>query len=212
MRSVGIDAHAIGMRKGGNETYALALLKGLTEIGSADFRFVVFLSEKVTVPDFLVNNPLFRTVFVSPRAGARIFQLSRKVNTEKIQLLHTQYHVPPFCPCSCVITFHDVSFLRYPQFFPRGLCWRLKISMRYAVGKAKKIITVSEFSRKEILSLYKIPAEKVVTIYNGYSDIFRPIAQEKRASLAKFGITKPYILSVSNLQPRKNLSRLIQAF
>ncbi len=209
---VGIDAHAIGRKQGGNETYALGLLHGLVEISPSDFRFLVFLSRYTDVPRFLQAHPLFDFDFVSTYAGMRIFQLSRKAAERKVALLHTQYHIPFFCPCPSVITFHDVSFLRHPEFFPRFLYCRLKFSLPYAVHRAKKIITVSEFSRKEILTFYNIPANKVRKIYNGYSAVFKPVTEERKPQLKKFGISRPYILSVSNLQPRKNITRLIQAF
>ena len=77
------------------------------------------------------------------------------------------------------------------------------------------IFTVSEFSKQDIANCYKINPDKIVVTYNGVNDAFRPISEEEidRPKLNdEYGIEKDYILTVCNLQPRKNLVRLIQAF
>ncbi|MCM8830086.1 MAG: glycosyltransferase family 4 protein, partial [Candidatus Omnitrophica bacterium] len=210
----GIDAHAIGLKQGGNETYALGLLRGLFSIKHPYFNYIVFLSENVPVPEFLLDNEHFSIVRIPRLAYLRFLRdIPIKTYTEKLDLLHTQYHLPLISHCPGIITLHDVSFLRYPEFFPKDIYWRLRISLLYSVRKAKKIITVSEFSKKEIINFYQIENDKVDVVYNGVSENFRPVSIEKNEKvLKKYGITKPYILSVSNLQPRKNLCRLIKAF
>ncbi|MCM8776661.1 MAG: glycosyltransferase family 4 protein [Candidatus Omnitrophica bacterium] len=213
-KNIGIDAHAIGLKQGGNETYAIGLLKGLLSIKHPCFNYIVFISENINIPDFLLDNEHFSIVSISRRAYLRFLRdISIKTYTEKLDVLHTQYHLPLISHCPGIITLHDVSFLRFPEFFPKEIYWRLRISLLYSVRKARKIITVSEFSKKEIIKFYRIEDEKVEVIYNGVSETFGTIDIEKnKGVLKKYGITKPYILSVSNLQPRKNLSRLIKAF
>jgi len=212
--NVGIDAHAIGLKQGGNETYVCGLLKGLSQVEYPDFRYIVFLSEDIPEPDFLSGRKNFSIIRISPRASLRfLIDIPVKTYTERLDLLHTQYHLPFISHCTGVITLHDISFLRYPEFFPRELYWRLKLSLLYSVKKTRKIITVSEFSKKEILEFYRIADEKIEVVYNGVSENFRPVdAQNRDIILKKYGITRPYILSVSNIQPRKNLSRLVKAF
>ena len=212
--NIGIDAHAIGLRQGGNETYVYGLLNGLSQIEHPDFKYIVFLSEGIPVPEFLLKNKCFSFATVSPSAALRfIVDIPRKTYTEGLNLLHTQYHLPIISRCPGIITLHDVSFLRYPEFFPKKLYWQLKLSLLYSIRKSKKIITVSEFSKREIIKFYDVEQDKVDVIYNGVSENFRPVGQEdKEKILKKYGIKNPYILSVSNLQPRKNLSRLIKAF
>ncbi|MCX8082198.1 MAG: glycosyltransferase family 4 protein [bacterium] len=211
---IGIDAHAIGLKQGGNETYIIGLLYGLSQIEHPDFSYVVFLSKGIPVPDFLLNDKQFSIERVSQRASLRFLRdIPVRTYTEKLDLLHTQYHTPLISHCHSVITLHDVSFIRYPEFFPEDIYLRLKLSLLYSVRKAKKIITVSEFSKREILKFYKIDEEKIEVVYNGVSEKFRPIDTTKCDKvLENYSVKKPYILSVSNLQPRKNLSRLIKAF
>ncbi|MCM8825292.1 MAG: glycosyltransferase family 4 protein [Candidatus Omnitrophica bacterium] len=213
MNRVGIDAHAIGLQQGGNERYIEGLLKGLSEIETHPFRFIVFLNEKAQIPDFLKNNPTFEFKRVSSNPGKRfLFDLS---NTKRygIELLHTQYHVPFKIKIPSVITLHDVSYLTHPEFFPISERLKMKFMMPYSIKKAKKIITVSEFSKMEILRFYKKARGKTCAIYNGISDCFKPASKaEIQQTLEKHKIGTPYILTVSNLQPRKNLKGLIDSF
>ncbi|MCM8764016.1 MAG: glycosyltransferase family 4 protein [Candidatus Omnitrophica bacterium] len=214
MNTIGIDAHAIGLQQGGNERYAEGLLKGLSEINTHDFKFTVFLNEKAQVPDFLNNNPTFEFRKVSAVPVKRfIFDLPRNIKKYRIDLIHMQYHVPFRIDIPSVITLHDVSYLAHPEFFPIFERLKMKLMMPYSIKKAKKIITVSEFSKKEISKLYKYAPGKIYTIYNGISDYFKPATTtEIQQTLEKYQIRNPYILTVSNLQPRKNLKGLIESF
>ncbi|MGC8976596.1 MAG: glycosyltransferase family 4 protein [Candidatus Ratteibacteria bacterium] len=211
---IGIDSHAIGLKQGGNETYICGLLKGISQIEDTDFRYFVFLTKGVNPPDFLYENKYFKFIKVSTSPFIRfLIDIPLITYNKKLNLLHTQYHLPFISYCPGIITVHDVSFLKHPEFFPKQLYLKLKFSLLYSLRKAKKIITCSKFSKKEIIELYHVKDEKIEVIYNGVSENFRPLKiNEKTEILKKYSITKPYILSVSNLQPRKNLSRLIKAF
>jgi glycosyltransferase involved in cell wall biosynthesis len=76
-------------------------------------------------------------------------------------------------------------------------------------------VTVSELCREEIIENYRVPAERVVAIPNAAGPAARPITEaEAKSELEQLGLDRrrPYLLAVGNLQPRKNLSRLIEAF
>ncbi|MFH0796618.1 MAG: glycosyltransferase family 1 protein [Candidatus Omnitrophota bacterium] len=211
---VGLDGHALGQEQGGNESYLFGLLEGINEISPPEFQFLLFLAgEKKPIIPFSGGLD-FETEKISLQPFRRLFfDLPRQTFLKRLDLLHTQYHLPVVSRCPEVITLHDVSFLRYSQLIPKREYWKMKSSVGYAVRKAKKVITVSEFSRKEILFFYRLKPEKVEVIYNGISKKFVPVSAEKRAAvLGKYGITKPYVFSVASLHPRKNFSRLILAF
>jgi glycosyltransferase involved in cell wall biosynthesis len=76
------------------------------------------------------------------------------------------------------------------------------------------VITPSEFSKRSILSAYRLDEAKVVVLPNGVAPAFRPVSREsaQRSVQASFGLRAPYILTVGDLQPRKNHARLIRAF
>lgn len=211
---VGLDAHSVGQEQGGNESYLLGLLEGFSRLNAPEFRFLLFQPDKTEEIPLIKNNPAFTSEKISRQVFWRLFfDLPWQTFRQKLDLLHTQYHLPIVSKCPAVITLHDVSFLRYPGLIPKREFWKMKFSVAYAVKKAKKVITVSEFSKKEILDLYKLKPEKVTVVYNGISQNFRPAPREnKETVLRKYGITKPYIFSVASLHPRKNFVRLIKAF
>lgn len=109
--------------------------------------------------------------------------------------------------------FHDLNFEHYPEDMPplNGKYNRYYFP-RFA-RKAEKIVTVSEFSKKDIMNLYDIPSEKIEVVYNGANEAFMPVAddiQEETRKLLTGG--SPYFIFVGALHPRKNLARLFQAF
>ncbi|MBI4468946.1 MAG: glycosyltransferase family 4 protein [Acidobacteria bacterium] len=212
---IGIDAHAIGSRLTGNETYIRNLIPALAELDQ-EYRYVLFF----TIPDAaetwrsrfpnvavqLVHpgTPYLRIPFVLPWLARRL----------RIDLLHVQYIAPPRCPVPFVTTIHDISFEHFPEFFrqrDRLIFHRL---IRNSAERARRVLTVSEFSRQDLVKTYGLDAERVVLTPNGLGRNFRPIpsSASRDATLARYGIADPYVLSVGNLQPRKNLVRLIRAF
>jgi glycosyltransferase involved in cell wall biosynthesis len=108
---------------------------------------------------------------------------------------------------------HDLNFEHLPKDMkPTMLNYYLKNFPKFA-RKAKHIITVSEYSKQDICSTYSIPEEKVTAIWNGASDVFKPIPEnDKQEIRIKFADGKPYFLFVGAIHPRKNIQRLIQAF
>jgi glycosyltransferase involved in cell wall biosynthesis len=128
------------------------------------------------------------------------------------------YHAPNFLPLRfngpTVITVHDLSFLRYPQTHPEERVRVMERRLPAAISTAAFILVDSEFVRKEVLEVYAPPPEKVVTIYLGVSERFRPMsAEQTRPVLERHGLAHGrYVLSVGTLEPRKNLAGTLEAF
>ena len=91
----------------------------------------------------------------------------------------------------------------------------MKLTVRRTAKKAAKIATVSEYSRQDLLDIYKLPPEKVVVTYNGVESSFTPqpsVPNEAEEVRKRFGVSRDFLLAVGSLQPRKNLVRLIRAY
>lgn len=112
-----------------------------------------------------------------------------------------------------IAIFHDLNFEHYPQDLPllERRYYRYFFP-RYA-HKAKRIVTVSEFSKKDIVNLYDVSPEKISVVYNGANEGFVPI-DEPQKEVTRQALTGgyPYFIFVGALHPRKNLVRLFQAF
>lgn len=133
--------------------------------------------------------------------------LQRKLLTSPPDILFTPTHYTPiYVPCPSVISIMDMSFARFPQYFNKKDLYQLKYWTRMSAYQAKKIITISQFSKDEICRIYGIPGEKVIVTYPGYDQQrFHPKVKGKN----KYG---DYLLFLGTLQPRKNVERLIEAY
>lgn len=124
-------------------------------------------------------------------------------NKKKIDLFFSPTHyLPQYCPTKKIVTIFDLSFLHFPGMFEKGDLWKLTNWTKFSVQNADHIITISNFSKKDIISQYKIDKSKITVAYPGYNEeIFKPVAA-KQAS---------YIIYIGTIQPRKNLVRLMEA-
>ncbi len=207
-----VDAHAIGRHLTGNEVYVRSLLNAFAALDQ-DCEFVAYVSgdsARASVPASVRT----RTVAANPflRLG---FDLARKVREDRPDLLHVQYTAPVGCRVPVVVSVHDVSFLEHPEYFTRDRAWQLQWTVRRTVRRAAKILTGSEFSRNAILKVYgDLDEDKVVVVPNAAASEFRPISREAAAATVRerFRIGAPFVLSVGDLQPRKNQIGLIKAF
>lgn len=108
---------------------------------------------------------------------------------------------------------HDLNFEHYPEDLPKIVTRYLHYYFPKFAKKADKIITVSNYSKQDIVQTYHIPAEKITAIWNGASDTYKTIAEEKKAEMrSKYSDGKEFFLFVGALHPRKNLLRLLKAF
>ena len=206
-----VDAHAIGRHLTGNEVYIRSLLRAFTDL-DRDSQFLAYVCEQ-EAENWLPGRVRVHRVARSPwvRLG---WDLARRVREDCPDLLHVQYTAPLRTSVPIVVTVHDVSFLEHPEYFTRMRGFQLRHTVARTVKSAARILTVSEFSRRQILKAYDLPPEKVTVIPNAASDDFRVIGHDRAQAAAAqtTGSEAPFVFSVGDLQPRKNLIGLIAAF
>lgn len=112
-----------------------------------------------------------------------------------------------------VITVHDVSFVRFPQFTEARNLSYLSARLPDSLKRAEAVITDSQFSADEIVDAMGVDENKVFPIHLGISSRFTaPPQNELDAFREKHGLQKPYLLSVGTLEPRKNIPFLVNCF
>ena len=112
-----------------------------------------------------------------------------------------------------IAVFHDINFEHFPQDFPRLALWHYKKFFPKYAKKADKIITVSEFSKQDIIDNYKVEADKIEVVYNGANDGFKPLSEEEKSNIRnQYTAGYQYFMFVGSLHPRKNLARLFPAY
>ena len=208
-----VDAHAIGRHLTGNEVYVRNLLNGFAALDQTS-EFIAYLSSNVNgasavVPERFVRRHVSGNSFV--RLG---LDLSRRLREDRPDLVHVQYTAPVACPVPVVVSVHDISFFEHPEYFTWPRAMQLKFTVPRTMQQASRVITPSEFSRSAILRGYTLDPARVEVVPIAVSPMFRPIAREVAAAAVqrRHGITGPFVLTVGDLQPRKNHIGLIRAF
>jgi glycosyltransferase involved in cell wall biosynthesis len=108
---------------------------------------------------------------------------------------------------------HDLSFIHYPSFIPRTQHLYYKYYTPKFLKKAATVVTVSAFSKQDILSQYKIDAGKINIVPNAAKDIFHPLSAEMGEAIKeKYTAGKDYFIYTGAIHPRKNLTNLLKAF
>jgi glycosyltransferase involved in cell wall biosynthesis len=213
-RRIAIDAHMVGTGETGNETYVRGLVGGLREVGGGH-EYLLYTPEPGLLPPSMLGERV-RARRVVPADNLRRVGMAmpRAARRDRLDLLHVTYALAPWMPCPAVVTVHDISYRTHPETFSARDRLLLSLAVPLAMRRAAWVITVSAAARRDIIWHYRLPAAKVVAIHNGVEARFRPVADPAAlaAVRARYGLPERYILAVGNLQPRKNLRRLIAAF
>ncbi len=211
---IAIDTHAVGSNLTGNERYVRNLVENLLPQDGKNEYFFFFSQEQVR-RQWENRAPNLRTYLVSQNPFRRLgVDFTLQLSRIRPHVFHYQYTGPLVRVCPEIVTVHDVSFERHPEFFTPADCLRLRLTVRRAVKSARQILTVSDFSKGEIVRLLKIPEDKVTVIYNGVGPEFQPI-EDKNAiqdRLLRYGIRRPYLLAVGTICRRKNQRALVRGF
>ena len=212
---IAIDAHSVGAKLGGNESYAANLIEALAQIDSVnDYTLYVTTTEAFQRyhkrwPNFTVRSTRPHTPLI------RIpLTLSAELRKHPVDLLHVQFTAPPFCPCPVVLSVHDLSFEHLPHTFNRRSRTQLRLTVRHSARRAARILTLSEHTRQDIVQTYGVDQSRVHAIPIAAPTHFGPVSDTKELQRVRhtYGIDSDYILSVGSIQPRKNLTRLVQAY
>ena len=145
------------------------------------------------------------------------FSLPRAVNQLNLDMLHcTSNTAPILCKIPMILTLHDIIFLEPRDKSNKSLYQNMGwLYRRFVVPrilkKCKRIITVSEFEYNNIISKLHIPEEKMVMIYNGYNEWFKPV--EDIELIYQQYIEEPgYFFFLGNTDPKKNTERTLIAY
>jgi len=192
--NIGINALAAFKEpRTGVEEYTYQLIKHLTMLGGAkEHRFILYSDKNLKWP-----LPMWTQV-----------RLSAEMVFNKPDVLFIPVHVLPLIhPKNSVVTIHGLEYEYYPKMYPQKNRRYLRWSTKYALKNARKIIAVSENTKKDLVELYDGDPEKIHVIHHGV-DIKRSDLSKGRTSGAEI----PYILYLGRLETKKNVQGLIRAF
>jgi glycosyltransferase involved in cell wall biosynthesis len=109
---------------------------------------------------------------------------------------------------------HDLIFLHYPKYHLAYNRWYLTFTMPLYLKAAEIIVTPSECSKQDAIKFYKLPESKIKVIYEAPAPTFKPIADPIKLDRVRqtYNLPQKFVLHVGTIEPRKNLSRLLDAF
>ncbi len=216
---VAINAHLLSgrawYRSAGVHQYIHHLLRHL---GQADgsLRYTVLLGEGTLPPDIALTS--LRSRWPTSRAAVRVLweQLVQPWTLRRIgaHLVHGPAFVGPLlAPCPVVITIHDLSFIRFPTLFRPANRLYLTVLTRLSARRARRLIAVSTHTAAETTRLLGTPQEQIDVVYHGVDPAFHPLpADEVAVFRQRRGLPERFVLCVGTLEPRKNQTRLVEAF
>ncbi|PLX22133.1 hypothetical protein C0584_00055 [Candidatus Parcubacteria bacterium] len=161
---------------------------------------------ELNIPNKILN-PMM-SIFRYPK-------IDKILNTEVLYMPHFNFNA---CTEDSfkVITVHDLSFVRYPEFFSfKNNLWHKLIQIKKTLKKFDKIVAISKNTKKDLIELFNVPEEKIEVVYSGVSDKYRVLdkeSQELRDVKLKHALPNNFILSLGTIEPRKNIDSLIRAF
>jgi len=217
---IGIDARMLGPKQGGLGRYIEQLIIRLEQIDTQN-NYVIFLRTE-NWHDYVPKNSNFKKIKADiPWYGFQeqlLFPIL--IKKQKIDLMHFPHWNVPLCYYGdFIVTIHDLLLWQFPTRKASTLapiCYWLKnkifrLTIKKSAQKAKKIITVSEFSAQDIIKNLHVPKEKISVIY------LSPLPPIKNSEppfslREKYNIHKPYWLYVGVAYPHKNLETLIDAW
>ena len=207
-------------RNAGVSHYTLSLLKALSAFDQVNEYVVVVSGAQVTQQ----LQPLHNTSVISPEwatrhAGGRVFWehvlLAGEARRQRLDVFHALVNVLPFrLPCPGVVTIHDLAFLRLPECFRPARRYYQQCLARQSARHASMVIAISEHTRQDLIECWGIPAERIRVISPILEERFtRPYPDEALNAFRQgHHLLEPYILYLGTLEPRKNISRLLDAY
>ena len=217
MKRIGIDARMYSAKFTGIGRYNYELIEHVTK-NDPDNTYVIFLNSP-EFESFQITRPNIEKI----RVNANHYSLKEQTKflwilwKAKLDLMHfTHFNSPLLYFGKQVVTIHDLTLSYFPGKKMTSLIYRTayNLSIWSVTKKASKIIAISENTKKDLMKLLKIPETKIQLIYEGASDSFYKIADQKllNETKTKYNLTKPFLLYAGVWRSHKNVEGLIQAF
>jgi glycosyltransferase involved in cell wall biosynthesis len=218
---IGIDFTSAAREQAGIGRYARELVRALARLDHTN-RYELFVPRDARddllsygwPSNFSVKRgPLTERLFAATWQRARI-PLPIETFIGTVQVLYSpDFLLPPTRAKRKIVTVHDLSYVRLPECFPAPLLKYLNASVPRALGHADLVLADAGSTRRDLNEVYGVPLDKIRVLYSGVDPRFQTeVPEESKSRVSQLTGHKPYLLSVGTIQPRKNYSRLIEAF
>jgi len=223
---IGVDIRTLmDARYSGVSEYTLNLLKRMLELDTInEYRFFYnSFGDCPNVPEFAkknvrlikynypnkILNYFYFKIFNSPK-------IDKELEADVFFMPHINF-IGLSQGAKSLITVHDLSFLRYGEFFSwRKNFWHRMVNVRKMIKRFSLVVAVSENTKRDILELCSISPDKIKVIYSGIGEEYRKLGDDQAAKLVevknKHGLPDKFILYLGTVEPRKNVEGIIGAY
>lgn len=222
---IGIDARSLEQNQTGVGRYLTNLLENwaclsVRQACGTRHRFILYFKDQIPALGILAKPCYEKKIIKFPfriksNALFQHYLLPREAKKDKIDLLFSPSYILPLCYNEkTVVTIHDISYELFPENLSFADHLLLRKISRISAENASTILTTSQFSKKEIVTHYSVPEEKVFVIPLGADRKFLDAKKSRRIETAavKFKIDDKFILSVGTIFNRRHIENLISAF
>ena len=217
--AIGINAHLLtgrqGYRRAGIHNYISQLLRHLA-LADGAFEYTVYCNScqalngtglKVVSTRWPAERPVGRILWEQLAWPLSIWR-------RRLDLVHSLAFVTPYANTTpSVVTVYDLSFIHYPEQFPRLRQAYLAGQTRRSCRSARRVVTISESGRQDVHQLFGVPLQRIDVVSPGVDQVYCPgPVNEAAAFRERKKLPEQYVLHVGTLQPRKNIPLLIEAY
>jgi len=219
---IGIDYTAAVRQGAGIGRYTRNLIRTLADLDAKN-QYKLFVAGGWGRGDGLGSWPINFSICSVPLSDRWVSVLWQRLRlplpiqalTGPLDLFHSpDFVLPPTGQAPAILTVHDLSFLRVPQFFVPGFRGYLEAAVARAVKRARHILADSDSTRRDLIELMAVAPERISVLYPGVEPRFQPVQDTEVLERVRVSYSLPeqFILGLGTLQPRKNFHGLIEAF
>ena len=221
---IGVDIRSLEKEPSGVSAYAENLLKNILNIDQTNQYFFFYNALKKPAFDLSSKFPYDNFREITYKIPSKIFSLSQVLLRQpKIDRLVSDldlFFMPNLNFISfskkmkTIVTVHDLSFKYFPSFFSaKRRLWHAGTYPKSIFKRARYLVAVSQNTKSDLMKIYNIPSNKIKVIYSGINVTKKPLSDSLKNEIkSKYKIRDRFILSLSNLEPRKNIESIIQSY
>lgn len=210
-----IDLRMVTSNEFGISRYMYNIVDNFQKIDHGN-EYTLLVNDKTVLP-YLENNSNFRFYRIKAKFISVYEQIAIPLALNKLNfnLFHApSFAVPFFHPKPMIVTLYDLNHVVFKHYYSAIYQIYFHNIVKPVVKDCLKVITISEFSKNELMRLWNIPPEKIEVIYCAVDECFHPIKKMKilEDTRKKYHLPQDFILYVGNKKPHKNIPLLMRAY
>lgn len=218
---VGLDVRTITPVRSGVGNYVLHLFRGLRNVAPEQDFFLVGQRSNLDVIGGGIPDRVLHETKISHENHPlgdlwEHYWLPRVLHQNQVDVFHGPATLLPLARdgYAAVVTIHDLVAFLHPQTIPRKYATYMRWLIRKVVARADRIISVSEHTKSDLVDVLGVNPDKISVVYEAAHESFRPCNDQKLLDdvCQRYGLDGPFLYHVGNIEPRKNLVRLVKAF